>query len=225
MAADLPNLIGSGEVLQYYADLKNIPLDDVLLHAMRDITFVAYRETPEAPKIKPNPWALVPGHGKYEGKGVHLHLPDFPPMEQVRLSKYRIAPPKRGYALAAFLPAIGQLELKKRPPNRKAAVKTVLTNAGRFFATASDPYKGNWKQEVENFRKGKTQSHNSPSDYSKSTKGGGLGNPWRELKVAEYNLDRYPRWADEALRQGTYVAADNILRDLAKIIDNPKAKI
>lgn len=224
MAADLPNLIGSGEVLQYYADLKNKSLDEVLLNAARDIVFGAYRETPEAPLIKPNPWALVPGRGKYEGKGVHLHLPDFPAEESARLSIYRIATPRRGYALASFLPAIGQLELKKKPP-RKAAPKSTLTRAGKFFASQRDIYQGGWKREIEAFRSGKTQSHNSPSDYSKTTKGGGLGNPWREFRVAEYNLSKYPGWEDRALAAGMKNAADNILRDLAKIIDNPKAKI
>lgn len=223
MAADLPNLIGSGEVLQYYADLKGRPLDDVLLNAARDIVFGAYRETPEAPQIRPNPWALVPGRGRYAGRGVHLHIPDYPAIDQARLSAYRIATPRRGYALASFLPAIGELELKKRPP-RRAAPASTLTRAGKFFASARDPYKGGWKRQIEAFRQGKTQGHNTPSDYSDTSKGGGLRSPWREVRVAEFSLDRYPQWADRALAAGTRNAAENILRDLARIISDPKAK-
>jgi len=220
VAADLPMLEGSGDVLQYYADLKHIPLDKVLRNAARDIVFGAYRETPEAPPIKPNPWALVPGRGKYEGKGVHLHIPDYPAIDQARLSAYRIATPRRGYALASFLPVIGTLELKKRPP-RKAAPASTLTKAGKFFATASDPYKGAWKKEIETYRAGKTSSHNSPSDYSASRSGGSDTGPWREVRVSEYNLSRYPDWEGKAVAAGQQAAADNIMRDLARLITNP----
>ena len=221
--ADLPNLEGSGEMLEYYARLKGIPLAKVLRNAARDIVFEAYRQTPEAPRIRPNPWALVPGHGKYEGKGVHLHIPDSPAVDQARLSRYRIAPPRRGYALAAFLPVIGTLELKKKPP-RKAAPASTLTRAGRFFASASDPYKGGWKRQIEAFRKSKTASHNSPSQYSESREGGQSETPWREVRVTEFDLSRHPGWEDRASQAGIQAAADNIMRDLAKQISSPEKK-
>lgn len=221
---DLPMLEGSGDVLQYYADLKGVPLDKVLRNAARDIVFGAYRETPEAERIKPNPWALVRGRGRLAGKGVHLYLPDYPAKEQVRLSAYRIAAPRRGYALSAFLPVIATLELKKRPP-RKAAPASTLTKAGRFFAAANDPYAGGWKRQIEAFRTAHTQSHNSPQDYSASTSGGSDTSPWREVRVTEYNLSRYPGWAEKAVAAGMNDAADNIMRDLARLLDNPADSI
>lgn len=222
--ADLPMLEGSGDVLQYYADLKHIPLDQVLLHAARDIVFGAYRETPEAERIRPNPWALVPGRGRKAGKGVHLYIPDYPAMEQARLSAYRIAAPRRGYALSAFLPVIGTLELKRRPP-RKAAPASTLTRAGKFFAAARDPYAGDWKRQIEAFRAAKTTSHNSPSDYSETKQGSTADGPWRELRVTEYNLSRYPGWAEKAVAAGLNAAADNIMRDLGTLITNPNFRL
>lgn len=220
MASDLPMLEGSGAVLEYYARLKGVPLAKVLRNAARDFVFAAYRETPQAPSIKPNPWALVPGRGRLEGKGVHLHIPDYPPMEQARLSAYRIAAPRRGYALAAFLPAIGTLELAKRPPRRPAPAST-LTKAGRFFASAGDPYRGGWKRVIEAFRSAHTQSHNSPQDYSRTSSGGSEQEPWREISITEYNLSRHPSWADRASAAGWQAAADNVMRDLYKTLSNP----
>ena len=222
MAADLPMLEGSGNVLDYFADLKRIPLDEVLLHAARDIVFGAYRETPEAARIKPNPWALVPGRGRKAGKGVHLYLPDFPAIDQARLSAYRIAAPRRGYALSAFLPVIGTLELKKRTA-KKAAPASTLTKAGRFFAAARDPYAGGWKRQIEAFRAAKTNSHNSPSDYSETKQGSTAEGPWRELRVTEFNLSRYPGWEEKAVAAGMNDAAENIMKELARLLDNPKS--
>lgn len=224
MAADLPMLEGSGEVLQYFADLKHIPMDKVLRNAARDIVFGAYRATPEAERIKPNPWALVPGRGRKAGKGVHLYLPDYPAMEQVRLSAYRIAAPRRGYALSAFLPVIATLELKKRPA-RKAAPASTLTKAGRFFAEARDPYAGGWKRQIEAFRAAKTSSHNSPSDYSETKQGSTAEGPWRELRVTEYNLSRYPGWEEKAVAAGMNDAANNIMNELSRLLDNPTASV
>ena len=220
MPSDLAMLQGSGAVLDYYARLKGIPVDKVLRNAARDFVFAAYRETPQAPQIRPNPWALVPGRGRYAGRGVHLHIPDYPPMEQARLAAYRIAPPRRGYALAAFLPAIAGLELKRRPP-RKPAPASTLTRSGRFFAQARDPYKGGWKRGIEAFRAGRTQSHNSPSDYSRTQAGGTELQPWRTLEITEYDLSRYPQWEAMASAAGWRTAADNIMRDLIRIINNP----
>ena len=216
MENDLPNLEGSGEVLKYYADLKGIPLSKVLRNAAKDCVWGAYKATPEAEKIAKLPYAYLPGHGAKKGKTVTVRIDnEIDPLEQVRLSNWRLHKPNCGFALSAFIPVFKELEFKSKKPRGNATMLKKVWSA--FEKRGGDP----WKKEIDAYRQSQSAGM-TEKNYSHSERHEG-SNPSVEISITEIALDKqHPEWQTEALEAGCKLAAETMLNDLEKLVIRPE---
>lgn len=214
---------GQENVLEFYAMLKGVPLWKVLKNAAKDALKGAWLATPRAEKrATPQPWAFLPRGGKHgDGRGVYVHIPSQSETTQRRISAYRIAKPRSGYALAAFIPAMKDLDFKTRKPP-KAANEKALGTIASFYARKTAA-KGNFKARTESWRRAHTHA-SVPNDYSMGLVNPDRAAPWVLLKVKEYALrnGKYADWASKSLKSGTDRAARTIMRDLRRILAHPE---
>lgn len=212
---------GVENVIEQYARIKGVPVWKVLRNAAKDCVQGAYMVTPRArPMPGPNPYAFLPGRGKKAGKAVYVRIDRQRPSEQRRLEKFRLARPRAGYALAAFIPVMRALGFKRKKPPR-AANERVLGRIGSFFArrTGGDEFKA----AVDNFRQAHTHA-NQPGKYSYAVIGKRPERPVVALAVNQYALTNpeYRDWATRALRNGMMRAARIIIRDMTKLLEHPE---
>lgn len=215
---DLPNLIGSGELLEIYSTLKGVDMSKVLRNATKDFVQGAYDVTPEAPRIQQSEWAYLPGRGKKKGETVTVHLSTMPPDEQQRLEPYRLAKPKRGYALSAFIPVFQDPDLEFKTQKPRGAKAALIQKQGSTFQKKSGGDQS-FKRSLEAYRESQS-AHFSPQDYSSEDHGGVEDEPWWEVQITETNLDAaYPDWSVFAGEAGMRNASERILKDLQKTWD------
>lgn len=215
---DLPNMLGSGALLDLYARLRDRVCDDglgqILRNATKDYIQAAYNVTPEAPKILKSDWAYLPGRGKRRGETVKVRLSSLTQEEENRLEPYRLAKPRRGYALSAFVPVFQDPDLDFSTQKPKGSKASLIQKQGGTFAKKGGGDRA-FKRSLEAYREAQS-AHFQPSDYSSERHGGKDGEPWYEIQVTETNLDEYPNWADEASEAGYRLASERMLKGLRK---------
>ena len=207
------DLQGLNELLDYYAELKQIPLSKILRNAAKDFVQGAYgksdKTTPVGEKITKNPWALVPGRGKMAGKGVYLRLDNLPPEDQKRLEKFRLAKPLRGFARSMFIPVMRELEFKQKKPPQAANLDRVQRGFSFYAHKNSDAF----AQKVESTR-AKVQSSHEPFSERKIV--GNAVHPGIEIMIREPSLSQYPNWKETASQKGMALASQRLAKDIIK---------
>lgn len=216
---------GEENVLEFYARLKDVPVWKVLRNAGKDMVMGAWKVTPKArPTPGPSKWAMVPGRGSKADRYVKIDLNEVNSVDFVRLVPYRVARPRAGYALAAFIPAMKALGFKKKKPPKSAGEKDI-GKIPPFFKTRTSGG-DEFKEKVSQFRLAHTHAR-TPGDYSYAIIGKNPNRPVTAVTIKERALSRprYEGWAGKALRSGLDRAADNLIRDLLKLMAEPESPV
>ncbi len=239
MADMRATLEGVDDVLAYYASLKGIPLADVLRHAAKDIAYTAYKNTPSAKSRGRSRFALLPGKGSKRGRSVVVSLDAEAQRESsrqhrnfknirkrwkksghlARLNKYRLAVPAKGFARSLFIPLFKAMGFKSGK-GASASDSNAFAKYSRgfaIFASASDPYPGSFKSQVEAFR---SRHMSSGESFSAQETSGDAAKPRTGFSITQPALSSpaHADWEQTAASLGFARAGAIIARDLRRCL-------
>ena len=236
-------LDGVDDVLAYYAELKGVPLADVLRHAAKDIAYAAYKATPSAMARGRSSFAMLPGRGKKRGKSVIINLEAEAAREAsrahrpfkdrkkrwkkgghlARLNKYRLASPARGFARSLFIPLFKQMGFKTQKPRASdASAYEKFSRGFSVFASPASPYADGFKEGVETFRARNMRPSSVFSSAEAPASGGEAPRFGFSISQPALTSPAHASWASDALQAGYDRAASIIARDMAKILRSPR---
>lgn len=209
------NLDQVDDILDYYAELKQIPLAKVIYHATKDFVQGAYKVTPMGKKIPKNPFALIADRPHSDGRAFYIRLDDWGEATRKRLEKYRLATPPRGFARSQFINLFKTLEFKKVPHQVGRSSTEKIQRGFSFYA---HPKKLTSRaQAVENWRQSDNMDTLKRLGLSEGHRAGNAAHPAYELTINEPSLDKFPNWEKEASAAGNKLAADRITVDFKKV--------
>lgn len=218
------DLSGLREILEYYAELKEIPLSKVLRNAAKDFVQAAYGKgdmtTPVAEKIAKKPWALVPGKGSMQGKGVYVRLDSLDAKAQRRLEKFRLAKPMRGFARSMFIPVMRELEFKQKKPPQAAPLDKIRRGFSFYAHKSADAFAADIEGE-----RARRQAAGRREPYSQRRIVGDAAHPGIEVTIREPSLSLHPEWQENAAKKGYALASQRLARDLIKTIRSKHPKM
>lgn len=237
-------LEGVDDVVSYYAELKGVPLADVLRHAGNDIAYGAYLATPTAAVRGKSRFALLPGRGRAAGKSVYVNLDTEAERERnrkhrvfrvkrkksnhlSRLNQYRLASPARGFAKSVFIPLFKSLGFSSRAKDKpKAGDEANFAKYRRgfsIFATSRNPYSGDaFKMKTEQYRRVRMHSLEDYTAGQAPKKGDTSPNASFAIEVTEPALDntKHSSWARSAAAAGFARAGGIIAKDLKRVLSS-----
>lgn len=232
-------LEGVDNVLAFYAELKKIPLSDVLRHAAKDMAYAAYKATPSSFARGRSSFAMLPGRGRKAGKVVIINLDAESARESsrkhrlfkdrkkrwkkgghlARLAKFRLASPARGFARSLFIPlfkSMGFQSGKARGSDVSAFDK--YSRGFSIFASSASPYSDGFKEGLEAFRsrsmKDATAFSQAEGQEDKSA------SPRFGFSISQPALSssRHASWSSDALQAGYQRAGAIIAKDMARCL-------
>ena len=234
------HLDGMKDVLQFYAELKGIPIADVIRHAGNDIAYAAYLETPVASVKGKNQWIALPGRGSRKGEVLHFTLErlqarfnarkhrNFKKPHKYRhlknLEKYRLHSYNRGFAKSVWIPLFKELGFENRKSNKPKSGDS--NNAAKYnrgftvFASQTDPYSHSFfKKGLETKRRANASAPLSDFSQSHIPAKGDL-NPQFTIHLVQPALDarQFSDWAEKATSAGFARAGAIIARDMDRIL-------
>ena len=234
------HLDGMKDVLQFYAELKGIPIADVIRHAGNDIAYAAYLETPVATVRGKNRWIAIPGRGSRKGQVLHFTLEELQSRFNSRrhrnfkkphkyrhlknLEKYRLHSYMRGFAKSVWIPLFKELGFenrKKDKPKGGDASNAAKYNRGfTVFASQADPYRHSFfKKGLEMNRRNRATA--PLSDLSKAQLPSRTApDPRFTIHLVQPSLDakQFDDWAEKATSAGFARAGAIIARDMDRIL-------
>lgn len=232
-------LEGVDNVLAFYAELKKIPLSDVLRHAAKDMAFAAYKATPSSFARGRSSFALLPGKGRKAGKAVVVNLEAEADRESsrqhrpfkdrkkrwkkgghlARLAKYRLASPAKGFARSLFIPLFQAMGFKGGTARGgDVSAYNRYSRGFSIFASSASPYPDGFKEGLESFRARAMKGAAAFSKSEEQDRGGASPSFGFSISQPALSSSRHASWSSDALQAGYQRAGAIIAKDMARCL-------